>query len=222
MVLQAANKKIKKYDIASPSLENLLIRNEEFKNNFRNNLLFRLMKSGQLSPLEKREKFLGYLHIWSVYFQKMMFLKSALCEDPAFAPLFSQHLEEEYGHDNILFQERKIKTTKADAILEAICNWFPAKILSFTPYEQLVLVNLCLEAASTIFHEYAVPAIDPNKQLKYLQLHAELDSDHEKMGLPLLENLTENHYSRLFTIQELSWNMFEALMTRIAELSIEE
>jgi hypothetical protein len=221
MAFQAANKKTKQYT-DNFSLEALLIKNEEYKNKFQNNLLFRLMRSGQFSSSEKKEKLLGYLHTWSGYFQKMMFLKTALCEDPAFAPLFSQHLEEEYGHDKILFQERKTKTTKADAILEAICNWFPAKILSFTPHEQLVLVNLCLEAASTIFHEYAVPAIDPNRQLKYLQLHEELDVDHEKMGISLLENLSKNHYSRLFNIQELSWNMFEALMTRIAELCTEK
>jgi hypothetical protein len=202
------------------SLNVIIQKNEEYKDNFRKNLLFELMRSGQLSSPEKKEKFLGYFQIWSIYFQRMMLLKTALCEDPAFTPLFYQHLDEEYGHDKVLFQEREIKSIHNDAILEAISNWFFSKMLSFTPYEQVVLVNLCLEASSLIFHEHAVPALDPNKKLIFLQLHKELDASHEKMGLSLLEDLTKNHYSRLLNIQESSWSMIEALMMRIAELAV--
>lgn len=204
------------------SLKSLLIRNEYFKSNFRNNLLFKLMRAGEFSCPLKKEKLLSHLHIWSVYFQRMMLLKTALCEDPSFTKIFSQHLEEEYGHDKVLEQEKQDQNIKTDTILEAICNWFPSKMLSFTPYEQIVLVNLCLEAASTIFHEYAIPTIDPDRKLKYLQLHEDLDLNHEKMGAYLLEGLTENHYSRLLNIQELSWNMFGELINRIAELSLQE
>lgn len=212
------NQKIKT-DIPLYSLSTLLKKNEEFKNNFRDNLLFRLMRSGYLSSPEKQNKFLDFFQIWSTYFQKLMLLKTALCDDPTFIPLFRQHLDEEYGHDKILFHERKTKNIKNDAILEALCNWFFSKMLSFSPYEQLVLVNLCLEASSIIFHEYATPTIDPNKELNYLQLHKELDTEHEKMGIYLLEGLTETHYKRLLNIQEISWKMIEALMKRIAELS---
>ena len=202
------------------SLDTILKKNEEYKNNFRKNLLFEVMRSGQLSSPEKKEKFLGYFQIWSTYFQRMMLLKTALCEDPAFTPLFYQHLDEEYGHDKILFQEREAKNIHNDAILEALSNWFYSKMLSFTPYEQLVLVNLCLEVSSTIFHEYAIVALDPDKKLSYFQLHEELDVNHGKIGLFLLENLTQSHYSRLLDIQNISWEMSEALMKRIAELTM--
>lgn len=204
------------------SIDILLNKNEEYKNNFRKNLLFEIMRSEQLSSPENKEKFLGYFQVWSTYFQRMMLLKTALCEDPAFSSLFFQHLDEEYGHDKILFQERKIKNINNDAILEAISNWFFSKMLSFTPYEQVVLVNLCLEASSTIFHEYAIPALDPDKKLIFLQLHEELDVAHEKMGLSLLEDLTENQYRRLLNTQESSWKMIDALMTRIAELILKK
>lgn len=206
--------------ISYPFLDVLLAKNEEYKNQFHNNLIFQLMTSGQLSSPEKQEKLLGYLHIWSVSFQRMMLLKTAICDDHAFSSLFSQHLDEEYGHDKILFNERQNKDFKSDAILEALCHWFFSKMLSFTPHEQIVVVHLCLEAASTIFHECVIPIIDPNKKSNYLKLHDELDADHENIGNSLLRDLTETHYLRLLDIQERSWKMFNALMTRIAELTI--
>ncbi|AIK95707.1 hypothetical protein [Candidatus Odyssella acanthamoebae] len=220
MALQAANKKAQHYNIKTFSLKALLVKNEEFKNNFRNNLLFKLMKSRHFSKSENKNKMLDYFQTWSTYFQQMMFLKTAFCQDPVFVPLFRKHFEEEYGHDKILSQERNHRLPQTDAILEAICNWFPSKILSFTPYEQLVLVNLCLEASSVIFHEYAIPALDPKRELSYLQLHQEVDISHEEMGNHLLEGLTEIQYKRLLDIQEISWNMIEALMHRIAELTV--
>jgi hypothetical protein len=51
--------------ISYSSLDVLLIRNEEYKNQFCNNLIFRLMTSGQFYSPEKREKLLDYLHMWS-------------------------------------------------------------------------------------------------------------------------------------------------------------
>jgi hypothetical protein len=220
MAFQVANIQTKTYEINSLSLETLLIKNEEFKNNFRNNLLFKLMKSGHFSDPRNKDKMLDYFQTWSTYFQQMMFLKTAFCQDPVFTSLFRKHFEEEFGHDKILSQERNNRPPQTDAILEAICNWFPSKILSFTPYEQLVLVNLCLEASSVIFHEYAIPALDPEGELSYLQLHQEVDNSHEEMGNHLLEGLMEIQYKRLLDVQKISWDMIEALMHRIAELTV--
>lgn len=212
----------KQLDTNISGFDMLLHKNEEFKNKFRNNNLFTLMNAGFFSSEEKKETFWSYLHIWSVCFQKIIFLRTALCDDPTFMPFFKQHFDEEYNHDKILFDERKIENIKTDAILDAIGHWFISKIPSSTPYEQIVLVNLCLEAAANIFHEYAIPAIDPHGQLKYFQLHSVADLNHEKMGNRFLEGLTEFHYERLLTVQENSWRMIEALINRIADLMIEE
>jgi len=213
----------------SPSLGILIRRNEQFKKDFKQNSLFKLMESGYFDTEEKRQSFLAYFQIWSNYFQKTMLLKTALCEDSNFTPMFYQHFEEEYGHDQMLIKDRtKVRSdrkvnVKKDAILEALCNWFLSKMLSLTPYEQIVVMNLCVEAVAAVFYKFAKPAIDPTNQLKHFQAHdGEIDVHHEKMGLSLLENLTISQYSRLFEVQEDAWAMCEALMERLGELVIKD
>lgn len=210
----------KQLDTNISGFDMLLHKNEEFKNKFRNNNLFTLMNAGFFSSEEKKEKFLGYFQIWSTYFQKMILLRSALCEDPIFTPIFKQHLDEEYGHDRDLLSGRKIKKIESDPILEAISHWFFSKMLSFPPTDQLVLVNLCVEASANIFYEHAIPSIDTQGNIAYFQEHKNLDIEHEIIGCYLLLNLGQEHYERLFLVQEKGWTMIETLMCRLAELSV--
>lgn len=203
------------------TLEQLLIYNEQLKENFRNNPLFKLMAAGHLCSKEKRDKFLNYLQVWSNHFQKAMLLKTALCDDPSFMPIFYQHFVEEYGHNELLKKERSSRVYEKDMMLEAMCNWFPSKMLSFNLYEQTVVMNLCLEGSAVIFYEYVKPVLDPENQSSYLQAHNEVDLEHEKMGIHLLENLSANQYRRLIDIQKEAWAMLEALMQRLGELTIE-
>jgi hypothetical protein len=74
-------------------------------------------------------------------------------------------------------------------------------MLSFTPHEQIVAVHLCLEDASTVFHEYAIPIIDPNKKSKYLKLQDELDVDHEKIVHPsVMIDRTPHTFQNIFLL----------------------
>ncbi len=149
----------------------------------------------------------------------MIFLRSALCEDVRFQEVFTQHFDEEYGHDKILQKERKQLNLKKDAIVQALCAWFPHKMLSSTPAEQLIISNLCIESAAVIIHTYAIPAFDPNRTSEYYKIHEEHDYHHEKMGLDLLENLSAQEYERLTSVLKDTWAIINALMSRIAELS---
>ncbi|KAB2835410.1 MAG: hypothetical protein F9K49_03820 [Caedimonadaceae bacterium] len=203
------------------SLEDLRMRNEEYKNNFRKHPLFAHMQNGYFSYPQTKGRFFSYLHVWSTYFQRLMMLKTALLENHPFSDFFWQHFEEEYGHDKILQKEIGDMTTDKDICLEALCGWFVAQMVSFTPHEQIVLVHLCLEAASNVFQEHATPALDPAKQHEYLSLHEELDSSHEMVGYSFLDGLSSSDYQRLLLIQESSWEMFEALMQRITDLCVE-
>jgi hypothetical protein len=214
----SALSKIKYFPAKEASLDILIRRNKKFKDNFKKNLLFRLMASGYFNSKQKRDVFLEYFQIWSNYFQKTMLLKTALCDNPSFAPTFNQHFTEEFGHDQMLNRERPKVNTRKDAVLEAVCNWFFSKMLSFSPYEQIVVMNLCVEACAVVFYEFAKPAIDPNNQLEHFQAHGEIDLSHEEMGLSLLEGLPAFQYERLFGIQEDTWAMCEALMQRLGEL----
>lgn len=200
------------------SLELLLRRNNNFKENFKQNPLFKLMETGYFRSGSKREQFLDYFQIWSNYFQKIMLLKTALCDDSSFSPLFYQHFIEEFGHNQMFHREKPKINVKKDAVLEALCNWFFSKMLSFSLYEQIIAINLCLEAAAVVFYRLAKPVIDPANQHEHFQVHAEVDLSHEEMGLSLLENLSLLQYSRLFEVQEDSWAMIGALIQRLAEL----
>lgn len=218
-MISTAYSNIKQFPPKAPSFELLIRRNNKYKDNFKNNPLFKLMNSGYFNTKQKRDIFLDYFQVWSNYFQKTMLLKTALCDDPSFTPMFYQHLTEEFGHDQMLSSEKPTKSnTKKDAILEALCNWFFSKMLSFSPYEQVVVMNLCVEATAVVFYGFAKPAIDPANHLEHFQTHGEIDLSHEEMGLSLLENLPVLQYERLFEIQEDAWAMFEALAQRLGEL----
>ncbi|MBM3633524.1 MAG: iron-containing redox enzyme family protein [Alphaproteobacteria bacterium] len=209
---------IKYFPEKLPSLEILIRRNKKYKDHFKKNLLFNLMDSGYFNTKRKRDIFLEYFQVWSNYFQKTMLLKTALCDDPNFTPIFNQHFTEEFGHDQMLNSERPKINVKKDPVLEALCNWFLSKMLSLSPHEQVVVMNLCVEATAVIFYSYAIPAIDPHHQLEHFKAHESVDIEHENMGLSLLEDLPVSQYERLLGIQEDSWGIFEALMNRIAEL----
>lgn len=219
---------IKQFPQNISSFEILIRRNAKFKDEFSNNPLFKLMVSGYFDSEEKRQSFLDYYQIWSNYFQKTMLLKTALCDDSRFIPMFNQHLAEEYGHDQMLIKDRqkvsgiKKVNVKKDLILEALCNWSFSKMFSFTPYEQVVVINLCTEAVAVVLYNIAKPAIDPNNQLEHFQVHIEVDQSHEKMGLSLLENLTEIQYERIFEVQEDTWEICGAIAQRIGELIIRD
>jgi hypothetical protein len=211
--------------MSNGNLELLIERNKEFKHRHRNNLLYKQMQSGHYSRQDQKDKFLDVFQTWSNCFQKAMLLKTALCEDPIFTPTFLKHYHEEFGHNEMLINDRrksKAASTslvkKKDALLEAICNWFPSKMFSLTPQEQIVVMNLTVEACALVFYEYAKTAIDPEDKLKHFQSHGEIDICHENLGLDLLETLSDFQYKRLLEIQEDSWAMLDALMNRVAEL----
>jgi hypothetical protein len=229
MNLAKSSSNIRPFPIKPPSFELLIRRNKKFKDDFSNNSLFKLMRSGYFDSEEKRQSFLDYFQIWPIYFQKTMLVKTALCDDPGFTPMFYQHFKEELGHDQVLAKDRQRMRkglgveVKKDAILEALCSWFLLKMFSFSPYEQVVVINLCMEAAAVFFFRFAVPAIDPTNQIEHFQLHNnEAEQRHEKMGLDLLENLTETQYARLFDVQEDTWTICGALMQHIAELVVRD
>ncbi len=201
-------------------LNYLIGRNKEFKERHRNNLLYRQMSSGHYDTQEKRDQFLNYFQTWSNCFQKAMLLKTAFCEDPYFAHVFSKHYQEELGHNEMLKKDRQKDSFKRDAVLEAVANWFPSKMVSLNQSEHIIIMNLTVEAAALVFYEFAKPAIDPDNKLSHFQAHGEIDICHESLGLDLLEDLNERQYKRLLEIQEDSWEMLDALMHRLGELTV--
>ena len=57
------------------------------------------MTSGALTDRIRRNRFMDAIQVWSSVFQRVLFMRSAIADDPTFAKLFKSHLDEEYGHD---------------------------------------------------------------------------------------------------------------------------
>lgn len=176
---------------------------------------------------KRRILFLGHLQVWATHFQRLMMLKTGLCDDQAFLQIFKQHFQEEIGHDDLLKKDRENKTNikngskpKKDAVLEALCCWFPSKIMSYSLPEQVVMVNLVLESGANIFYEATKSAIDPENKYDYFAAHKEVDCEHEKMGIEHLAELPERQVTRLLEVLEDSWAMTNALLQRIGELVV--
>lgn len=203
------------------SLKTLIQTHAEFKYQFRENVLFQAMQAGEFYCPQIRQRFFTYFQVWSNYFQKAMHLKTALCDDPQFIALFKQHFDEEFGHDSLLQKDISSKLIRKDPILEAFCHWFLYKIIILNLHEQIIVMNLCVEGAATIFYEYTKPFLNPENASSHFNAHNEIDHHHENIGMPLLENLSEAQYIRLKDILEESWAMINSLMKRLYELSIQ-
>jgi mannose-6-phosphate isomerase-like protein (cupin superfamily) len=202
-----------------PSLHTLLRKNEEFVAKFHDNLLFKLMSQGCFEHPDTKRLFFDYFQRWSNHFQRAMLVKTALCEDPAFVQVFRKHFAEELNHDQALRDDRKSASARWDAVLEAVCAWFPSRMLSSGHEEQIVIMNMVVEAVAIVFYHHACPALDPNKEMSHFHAHDGVDVDHQKLGLPLLENLSAHQYARLLQVQAEAWSMSEALFRRLGELT---
>ncbi|MEH2079522.1 MAG: hypothetical protein V7K89_05765 [Nostoc sp.] len=203
----------------NPGFTKLLQRNKQFSEDHKQNPMFALVTSGRLADKRLRNRFFDCVQVWSNFFQKILFARSAFTEEREFALLFNKHLDEEYGHNNNLAAERgdALKVVW-DPILEATSNWFAWKMLTLDSTEKTVLVHLVLEVGSSVFSKVANLNISSFEQTKYFAVHDEADDEHQVMGLELLTNLEQRSYDRLIQIQQEGWDMLNVMCARIAEL----
>jgi quercetin dioxygenase-like cupin family protein len=205
-------------DRPSP-LDRLLARNEELCAEHRENPLFALVLDRRLDDEVRRQRFYAAVQAWSGWFQRAILLRSAMTENPRFAGLFRDHLDEEFGHDRLLARERGSEDAPWDPILEATSSWFATSMLTLDDAEKLVLVHLVLEAASSTFMAAVQPILDSYGEMSYFALHNEADEEHVNMAAEALAAVPEEAYPRLSAVQERGWQMLNTLCARIAALS---
>ena len=116
--------------------------------------------------------------------------------------------------------DRKDRPPKWDPILEACSCWFSWKMLTLDNSEKTVLVHLVLEASAHLFFIEAHKIMAKYTETDYFKIHAEVDEDHENMGINLLEGLREIDYKNLVEIQQQGWDVLNSVCDRIAELSV--
>lgn len=202
------------------NLHYLISKNSAFSHAFTHNSLMTLIKSTQMDKAQNRLQLLDCIQVFSNYFQKTVMLRSVLNDNNIFEKIAQQHLVEEFGHNISLMHDRKERPPMWDPILDACSCWFSWKMLTLDNSEKTVLVHLVLEASAHMFFVEAHKVMAKYSETDYFKIHAEVDEDHENMGLDLLEGLREVDYQHLLAIQQQGWDILNTVCDRIAKLAV--
>ncbi len=202
-------------------LDALLALNDRLSERFTEHQVFDLIRLDLLRDEQRRNRFLAGLQIWSEYFQRVVLARSAFVGASAFREVFYEHLTEELGHD------RDLQTThdgrlEFDAALEGMCSWFVVQTLSLDNADRVVMTNLVLERAGTIFYTDFCNYLRNFDISAHFSDHSEHDEEHEKMGLELLEELHPSQYLGLEAVMRDSWDMISGILARIVDLTLSE
>lgn len=205
------------YNIHS-SFKVLLEKNEQFKHTYANSAIMRLINGNLIQHESCRNHLLGLIQTLSNYFQKIVLLRSVFADAHPFKALATEHLKEEFCHNEELMAERNFQPPVWDPVLEAICSWFTWKMFNSTDEDKIVLIHLVLETSASIFFQSAFTIMQKYSAIEYFKVHSEADEKHEYMGKELLENLSEKQYQKLMETQFQGWEMMLAACDRIAAL----
>lgn len=208
---------------SADGLAELLSRNQNFCEQHLVNPIFDFVASERITDPKVRRRFLSCVQVWSDYYQKALMVRSALTADVGYADIFRRHLDGEYGHDTGLARDRgRDAGTVWDPVLDATASWFLVKILSLDNLERLVLVQLVLEVAGSIFHKAAAPALARFGETDYFAQHSKADEAHARTALEVFEGHDRATYNRLMQIQSQGWDMLNKLCSRMVEVADEE
>lgn len=199
------------------TLQKLLENNKQFCDDYRaKSRLMRLIQSSSMSDKAKRAALLDCIQVFSDYFQKTVMLRSVFCGNRRYLPVVEEHLQEEFGHNTDLQRDRQFRDAAWDPILEATSAWFAWSMLVMDNDEKVVAMHLVLEASANIFFTAANQVMKAHGETNYFAIHAEVDGDHEQMGINLLQNLTPDRYLHLQQVQKQCWDMLNTACDRIA------
>lgn len=200
-------------------LSHLLEKNREFIEVYKKNPLIQIVNSQDIVDKNKRYRLLDCIQTFSDYFQKVVMLRYVFCEDKKFFSVTQEHLKEEFGHNFLLMADRDDRPPFWDSILDAQAAWFAWKMLTLNQEEKTVLMHLVLEASANIFFREAHMIMQKYKETDYFKTHAEVDEEHEKMGVQLLQNIDEDRFRRLLEVQQKGWEVLNSICERIAYLT---
>ncbi|MDQ8038779.1 MAG: hypothetical protein REH83_00030 [Rickettsiella sp.] len=203
----------------SINLPILLENNKLFVKEYENNPLIQLIKSDSMKEKSMRHSLLDCIQVFSDYFQKIVMLRYVFCDNLKFIEVAQRHLHEEYGHNMNLSQDREHRPAIWDPVLDASCAWFTWKMFTLDAEEKTVLIHLVLEASAQLFFKRAHQIMDKYQETQYFKIHNEVDEQHEKMGITLLQGLTTEKYQRLQEIQFQGWEVLNTACKQMAILS---
>ncbi len=202
------------------SLNSLLECNETFIKEFKRSPLMNLINGDKVKEQEIRTNMLDCIQTFSNHFQNVVMLRKITSAHTRAASAASDHLEEEYKHNDILMRDRSYRAPTWDPILESTSCWFTWKMLTADNIEKTVLMHLVLEASADVFFTAANKVMRYYGETEYFGIHATVDQHHATMGNELLANLSAQEYQRLYEILKQGWLVLIAACNRIAALSV--
>lgn len=205
------------------SLAAVLAYNQKRLDAFARRPLFDLLADGTLDDPTKRQAYLDNLQIWVDGNQRLLFSRQASCTDDAFAGVFLQHMHDEMGHD-VMHKDRAdgggVEPRRCrDAVLEAITDWFSHQMFVLDNAEKTAIIHLVIENASFVYHQKAMPVLGKYVNEHYFEVHVTADDGHAALGVELLQNESPRSYARIRRIIAEAWDMVDAMIDRVAELT---
>jgi len=205
---------------AVTSLPALLERNEVRTQLILNNPFFLIWRERRLDSERKRALMRECLRVFADSFQTFLFTRQAMCRDDDYAVTFGEHLLEELGHNKLLDASGDRRAT-TDPVLRATSSWFCYQMLTLDNSGKAV-VNLVLETAGYYLGVLAKPVYEGEDSANYFDTHAIGDAEHKETCVRLLEDEHPQTYRRLHRVLEDTWDMLDAMTTRIARLVSQE
>lgn len=198
----------------------LLKKNRVYVKAFKKSSFIKLFASKAIDKKQVRQQMMDALQVLSDYFQKMVMLRHVLCDDAKFLPVTLDHLQEEFGHNLSLSEERCHRPVTWDPVLDAAAAWFSWKMFTADNDEKTLLMHLVLETSANIFFHTAYPVMSRYRKTHYFAIHSEADEKHEMMGQALLKDLPRTKLERMLQVQQQGWDMLNTICNRIIQLAL--
>lgn len=199
-------------------VDQLFLQHKVWEAKFEKNPLMLLARSSKLNDPEIKTRLLEALNYWSDWFQKIITARMAMGGKAEFFDAAEQHLQEEIGHNKILYGIRQNKSVSYwDPLLDSAATWFHHQMISDTDEDKTVLIHLVLEGASTQFHTAAKEYFGEHN---FFELHSTLDEDHFGMGLKLLEKVEHIDIPHLLIVLNQGWAVFNIIAAQMAHYAL--
>jgi hypothetical protein len=132
-------------------------------------------------------------------------------------------MHDEMGHD-VMHKDRadagSPQTERCrDAVLEAITDWFSHQMFVLDNAEKAAIIHLVIENASFVYHQRAMPVLSKYVNEEYFEVHVTADDGHAALGVEMLRNESPRSYGRLRRVIAEAWDMVDAMIDRVAELT---
>ena len=193
---------------AEKYLDTLVHENQTWKTRIGQHKLF-----GMVEALSNPQMFLASFKSWSQCFQKLVLMRAALCSQDTFKSVTTEHLKDEFGHDEDFASISEIRLLPR---LRAVLGWFTEQMIKLDDPARVVFMNLAIEGSATVFYQKLAPIFQESNYKNHVDIHNVMDHTHEGMGLENLDISSCAELQRLSSILTLTWEMIEELYTALA------